>query len=99
MVKKVIAHSKVSTSKASTERKVEDFTGNHSATDVIPVPLDLDISQTKIIEKMVVANPSIIEDTPVLGQIKKATPPSTRISNNIEDETQRKIKNFIKGRK
>jgi hypothetical protein len=99
MVKTVIAHSKVSSSKVSTERKIEDFSGNHSASDITPVPLDLDVSQTKRINKMVVANPSIIEDAPVLGQIEIATPPPTRIPNIIEDETQRKIKNFQKGRK
>jgi len=95
--KKVIAHSKASLSKASAKRQIEDFTGNHSASDITPAPLDLDVSQTKRIEKMVVEDPSIIEDSPVLGQIDIATPPPTRIPDNNEDETQRKIKNFYQG--
>lgn len=97
--KNVIAHSKASLSKASAKRQIEDFTGNHSASDITPAPLDLDISQTKIIEEMIETNPTIVEDSSVLGQIKKATPPPTRIPDVIEDETQRKINKFITGKK
>ena len=60
--KNVIAHSKASLSKASAKRQIEDFTGNHSASDITPAPLDLDVSQTKKIEEMTEARiPDVIE--------------------------------------
>lgn len=96
--KNVIAHSKASLSKASAKRQIEDFTGNHSASDITPAPLNLDVSQTKKIEEMTEANPTIVEDSSVLGQIKKTTLPPTRIPDVIEVETQRKINNFIAGK-
>ena len=95
--KNVIARSKISSSKISTKRKIEDFTGNHSASDITPIPLELDISQTKEIEEMIVKNPSIVEDASVLGQIKTTTPPPTKIPVIIEDENQKIINKFIKG--
>ena len=49
--KNVIAHSKASLSKASAKRQIEDFTGNHCASDITPAPLDLDVSQTKKLKK------------------------------------------------
>ena len=97
--KNVIAHSKASLSKASAERQIEDFTGNNSASDITPAPLDLDNSQTLIIEEIIETNPTIVEDSSVLGQIKKTTLPPTRIPDVIEDETQRKINKFITGKK
>ena len=98
MVKKnVIARSKISSSKISTKRQIEDFIGNHSVSDITSIPLELDVSQTKKIEEMIVKNPSIVEDASVSGQITTTTPPSTKIPDIIEDETQRKINKFIKG--
>ena len=94
--KNVIARSKISSSKISTKRQIEDFIGNHSVSDITFIPLELDVSQTKN-RRNDCKNPSIVEDASVSGQITTTTPPSTKIPDIIEDETQRKINKFIKG--
>jgi len=75
----------VSVSKVPIERKIEDFTGIHSADDVIPIPLDGNPLEV---------TPDMLSDE-VGDQIKEAVPPPAIINNEEKDEIQNRIDNLL----
>ena len=75
---------KVTASKKSINRIIEDFTGIHNGDDVVALPLE--------------GNPVITEsDNDVVNKVKVATPPPTKIPNCNKDDVQKGIDKIIKG--
>lgn len=96
--KKVLAHSKTSSSKVSIERKIEDFTGNYSASDITPGELESDDTLLKKLKLLTKENATMEDDFFVAGQIETSTPPPTNIPTFYEDEVHKKIDKLIKGK-
>ncbi len=82
-----VAKSKVSVSKSSINRKIEDFIGTHSGDDITPKPIGEE--PVHIVESDIEAN----DDT----LIEKLTMPATRIPDDNRDPLQKKIDAHIKG--
>ncbi len=82
-----VAKSKVSASKSSINRKIEDFTGAHSGDDITPKPIGEEPAH--IVEADIEANDNtLIEDFSM---------PATRIPDDNRDPLQKKIDAHIKG--
>ena len=82
-----VAKSKVSASKSSINRKIEDFTGAHSGDDITPKPIGEEPAH--IVEADIEANDNTL--------IEEFSMPATRIPDDNRDHLQKKIDAFIKG--
>ena len=82
-----VAKSKVSASKSSINKIIEDSTGIHSGDGITPKPIGGE--PVRIVETDVDANDNML--------IEELTMPATRIPDDNRDSLQKKIDAFIKG--
>lgn len=82
-----VAKSKVSVSKSSIKRKIEDFAGTHSGDDITPKPIGEE--PVRIVGTYIEANDNTL--------IEELTMPATRIPDDNRDPLQKKIDALIKG--
>lgn len=78
------AKSRVTASKKSIIQHIEDFTGNHSGSDVVALPLE----GTSVIVKPNTSSSATVK-------VKMATPPITKIPNENMDDIQKGIDNIM----
>lgn len=82
-----VAKSKVSASKSSINRIIEDFTGTHSVDDITPKPIGEE--PVHIVETDIETHDNTL--------IEELTMPATRIPDDNRDPLQKKIDAHIKG--
>lgn len=82
-----VAKSKVSASKSSINRIIEDFAGAHSGDDITPKPIGED--PVHIVETDIETNDNML--------IEELSMPATRIPDDNRDSLQKKIDALIKG--